>query len=83
MGTRKSTAGRKTTEEKTGRRYNLFVLIIIALIIARGERALSSSTLFTHTRVKRRGYTDNGAKERPLLGISRGTRVRLIRARQI
>lgn len=48
-----------------------------------GERALSSSTLFTHTRVKRRGYTDNGAKERPLLGISRGTRVRLIRARQI
>lgn len=36
-----------------------------------------------HTCVKRRGYTDNGAKERPLLSISRGTRVRLIRARQI
>lgn len=49
VGTRKS-AGRKTTEEKTGHRYDLFVLIIIALIIARGERALASSTLFTHTR---------------------------------
>lgn len=71
-GGQEKSAGRKTTEEKTKRRYDLFVLIIIALIIARGVRALSS-TLFTHTRVHGRW------KERPRLGISKGTWVRLIR----
>jgi len=87
-GTRKS-AGRKTTEEKTGRRYDLFVLIIIALIIARGARTHlvrgihARTCTRAHMREARRGYTDNGAKERPLLGISRGTQVRLIRASQI
>lgn len=52
VGTRKS-AGRKTTEEKTGHRYDLFVLIIIALITARGG-ARSPRPRYSRTRAHTR-----------------------------